>query len=347
MAFEIDTIDSHIHLYKWFDKNGKSYINALDDLQNETGVKGITLASLTDPIYGAFEYNIMSAIYKLFSPTAYALANLYFPELPVKAPICKEFDPKTQYEELMEIGFDGFKILFKPDLQRLAEIPFNSPVFEDFYTNCEKDGTYILCHVADPKQNWTTSFSAGPWNYFDGTYLPREEMYNQVFDVLESHPKLNICFAHFFFMEDEPNKLEKLFAKYKNLCVDLAPGLMFRKFEREKEFFTDFLTKYSNRIIYGSDATINENPKNAELMTAVYNGITTNNTIDIWDFKSQGIKIPEKAAQNILSETFKNHCGKTPKAINKAALKKYIEKYLDYIKNEQEKQQIINLLKTL
>lgn len=347
MKFQKNVIDSHMHLYNWFGSDGKSYIEKLDEIQSQTGVKGMSIAALTDCIYGGVEANIMAAIYKLHNPTAYAFADLFYPEYPVKSTFPEGLDPKTQYDELTELGFDGFKILYKPDLQKLVELPINDKAYDDFFSSAQRDGTYILWHVADPKANWTSDFPKGPWNYSDGTFPTREEMYEQTFDILKRYPKLNVCFAHFFFLEDEPEKLEELFNAYENLTVDVVPGLMFREFEKRSDFYRDFLTKYADRVIYGSDSEIHKNPHNVELMSAIYTALTTDETVDIWGYKSKGIKLPDDVCDKILCSNFENRCGKTPKPVNKQALKAYIEKYIDYIKRDDERKQIEEFLKDL
>lgn len=347
MKFEKSVIDSHMHLYNWFSENGQSYIDALDELQEKTGAKGVTIASLTDCIYGGVEINIMAAIYKLHNPRAYAFADMFYPEFPVRLPFAEGLDPKTQYDELMAIGFDGFKLLCKPDVEKIKKLPIDNEVYESFFSSAERDGTFLLWHVSDPDMNWTESFDETIWNYSDGTYPSSEELFEQTFDVLDRHPKLNACFAHFFFMSDKPEKLVKAFEKYENLTVDVVPGLMFRDFEKRSDFYREFLTKYADRIIYGSDSEINENPQCEELMTAVYKGITTDEIVDIWGYKSKGICLPSEACDKILSGTFEKHCGEKPRPINTEALKAYIEKYMGYIKKEEHKKQIEAFLKTI
>ena len=41
MKFKRNTIDSHMHVYKWYDDNGKSFIEGFDEIQKATGLKGL------------------------------------------------------------------------------------------------------------------------------------------------------------------------------------------------------------------------------------------------------------------------------------------------------------------
>jgi len=175
----------------------------------------------------------------------------------------------------------------------------------------------------------------------DGSYPTYEELFEQTFAVLSKHPNLKVCFAHFLFLENEPEKLEEIFAKYKNVYVDIVPGLMFRRFEERPEYFKDFLTKHSDRIIFGSDAEITVNSRCAELISAVYDGITTDKIVNIWGYKSKGIDLPDEVSGKILFDNFKVLCHNTPKTIDKTALKAYIEKYSVYLKDSPEKTEIL------
>jgi predicted TIM-barrel fold metal-dependent hydrolase len=171
----------------------------------------------------------------------------------------------------------------------------------------------------------------GPWGYSDGTFPTWQEHYTQVFRVLERHPKLNTTFAHFFFYEDKPKQLEEVFEKYENVGVDVVPGLMFREFEKRPEFYREFLSKYSDRILFGSDSEIPANSHSIELINAIYDGLTTDKEVNIWGYKSKGINLSDSVSEKILYKNFASRCSDTPKPINKSALKKYIEKYSDYI----------------
>lgn len=347
MKLTNNVIDSHIHIDKWFDSNGVSYIETLNKLQNDTGLKGMCIDALTDKIHGGIEINVMASIYKLFNPSAYAYANLFFPENPIVTPLPNGIEPLSQYNEFLNVGFDGIKILYKPNVQKNLSLPINDMYFDSFFAAAEKNNTHFIWHVADPKTFWDKDSSSGPWNYSDGTYPSCEELYEQTFDVLKRHPNLNVCFAHFLFLENEPEKLEEIFDKYKNVCVDVVPGLMFRTFEKRPDFYKAFLTKYSDRILFGSDSDVPSNPNCAKLIKNIYDGLTTNKLVNIWGYESMGINLSEEVSKKILYENFKNKCHPVPNPINIDALKCYIEKYSSFFTMMTEKNEILKFAKTL
>ena len=247
MRFEKKTIDSHIHFYNWFHKDGSDYFQKCDDLQKSVGLDGLCIDCLTDPIYGGVENNVMAALYKLHNPTAYAYGAIAYPSYPISLPLPEGMDPLTQYRELMEIGFDGLKILYKPDVQKLAKLTIDHEVYAPLFAQMEKDQTHITWHVADPDKNWKVK-TGRKWDYSDGTYPSYEDMMEQTMNVMERYPRLKVTFAHFLFLSEHPEVLEELFAKYPNMAVDVTPGTeMYGVFTERRDFYRTFFEKYASR----------------------------------------------------------------------------------------------------
>ncbi len=345
MKIERTTIDGHIHLEHWFDENGTDFFELLDKLQKDSGVSGMNIASLTDKIYGGVEVNMMAALYKLHNPSAYAYAGLVYPEFPVVLPLPDGMDALTQYNELMEIGFDGIKILYKPDTQKEVKLPINSEFYEQLFAQAEKDKTPFLWHVADPEEFWSSD-REGEWSYGDGTYPTYKELYEQVFDVIKRHPELKVTFAHFLFLSDRPEVLEYIFNTYKNVDVDITPGMeMYKNFNKDIEYYRDFFEKYSDRILFGSDATVPDYKDSPRLMTCIYQAITEDEDVNMILQNVEGLGLSDDACNKIFHANFLNKNTTIPKPINKIALKKYINKYLYLISNDEIKRQILIKIK--
>ncbi len=338
-------IDSHWHLYPWFDEHGEDFYTVIDRYQKNLGLDALNLCSIpVNHDYGPAQ-NVLAALYKLHNPTAYAYGGLVYTDKPVNFPQPEGFDMLTQYNELMEIGFDGIKMLeTKPAEQKEYQVRINDPYFEEFFAACEKNGTHMIWHVADPDTFWDINkipqrFIERGWFYGDGTYMSLEEMYGQVYDILERHPKLKVTFAHFFFLSEHPEKLEELFAKYENACIDIVPGgEMYAAFRENYEFYKGFFEKYSDRIFFGTDASFTENDlydHYTNIVTQVYNFMATDKDIEIYGEKCPAIQLSDEATDNILYKNFERVAGSTPKAVNKAAIKKYVEKYKPYFTDKK------------
>lgn len=342
MKFEKTVIDSHLHLYDWFNEDGKTYFEAFDDYQNRFGFKAINLC-MTPFNYDDISNNILGALYKLHNPTAYAYAGVMYADLPVKLPVPKGFETETQYRELKEIGFDGIKLMeSKPLDEKLLKISVADGYYEDLFSQAEKDGTHIIWHVADPDFFWDPERIPGwarerGWTYFDGTFATLENLYGDVFKVLERHPKLNVTFAHFFFLSEEPEKLEEIFEKYPNVTIDLVPGSeMYAGFQKNREKYNEFFVKYADRILYGTDISFPVAEDTWDhLATEVYRAVATDQTVDIYNVKCKGFELPDDVCDKILYKNFTDKCRQKPNKINVEALKKYVEKYRPYIQKTE------------
>ena len=353
MNFNKKVIDAHTHSEKWVPKADENFIENLfvskDKYQEKCGLEAFNICcySFTEDNVAT---NIIAALYKLHNPTTYAHAGLVYPALPAVLPLPDGMDALTQYNELMEIGFDGIKMLETKTFEhKELNLPVNHEFFADFFKAAEKDGTHFVWHVADPEEFWdiekvpSWAIERG-WYYGDGTYASNVDIYKQVFDVLEKCPNLNVSFAHFFFMAEYPEVTEKIFEKYKNVKYDITPGSeMFRGFQKRRDYYYNFFIKYADRILYGTDNIFPED--SLEWMEShaenIYSVIATDKEVDIYGVKCKGFELPEDVCNKIFYENFKKYCSPKPKAINKSALKKYINKYAHLIENKIIRENIL------
>ena len=349
-------IDSHVHLYNVYDSFGRDFCKSLDDMQKYHRVSAFNIASIPTHENHGVDQNIIAALYKLYNPKCYAYGGIFYPEVPVTFPLPEGMDSLTQYNELMEMGFDGIKLLeLKPAEQKECGVLTSHPFYNDLFDMCDKNRTPMLMHVADPDTFWDIEripprFIERGWFYGDGTYLSLEQIYGDVFNILEKHPRLDVTFAHFFFWSETPEKLEQLFSKYPNVKIDLAPGSeMFASFDANLEYYKEFFKKYSDRIVFGTDTSFMENTKEDydrynSISDSVYTFLSSNDTVTIYGVSSRGICLDDESLDNILYKNFTKCAGETPKQMNEQAVKKYIRKYYDYIKDEKLKKWCDNIL---
>lgn len=309
----------------------------MDEYKKKSGASAVNILSLPNCEWGDAANTIVSALYKLHDPSAYAYGGMVYTEYPAKATASEGYDALTQYRELMEIGFDGIKIIeTKPTSAKMLALPVNSSFYEKMFKKAEEDGTHFIWHVADPEFFWDKNKSSA-WNYGDGSYPTFSEILDAVYDVLERHKKLNVTFAHFFFAADDTGRLEELFAKYPNVGVDITPGTeMYKAFTERKEFFKEFFEKYSDRIMFGTDCSFPEECDNIKLSEAVRNVFTENGGgYNIWGYMSDGLGLKKEVVNAMFYENFlKKH--NRPKKINVASLKRYFNKYSSYMANDMK-----------
>ena len=332
--------DSHWHIYSFYDKAGRDFFAAADAARKAQGLASVNI--LSTPTYENLgpAQNIAAALYKLHDPTAFAYGGLAYTAMPAVLPQAKGFDSLTQYRELMDIGFDGIKFLeTKPSEMKAFGVSVTDPYYEGIFEACEEEGTPIMWHVADPEAFWDINRVSRRlvelgWFYGDGTYPSLGEIYGQVCEVLKRHPRLTVTFAHFFFRSGYPEQLEALFDAYPNVTVDLPPGTeMYTDFLERREYYREFFTRFSGRILFGSDTQIDgeyDEDFYAGLRDAVCRFITTGDDIRIATKDTRGLDLPSEVSERILYGNFERIAGKTPKKINLAALREYFEKYSPY-----------------
>ena len=340
--------DGHIHIHSWRDsESGESYIHGLEEYRRVCGLKYIALAALPSgnpiPAPRDVSNNIMCAFYKLANKDTYAYGGFIYPSYPAKENEMTDMSLTTQLDELCEIGFDGVKMLEgKPNLYAKVGKPLDSDFFDAAFEKLEKEGTYVLMHALDPEFFWTDANeenAAKGWYYGDESKYPSNaELYRQVDALLEKHPNLNLCLAHFFFCSEKPEKLEEMFAKYPNLCIDITPGgEMYLGFNKRREYYREFFTKYADRIIFGTDMDFTPHLEaGVWLCDRVYRYLATDETISSFsDNMLTGIALPDAALQKIFSNNLVGKLGSAPKPINKDALRRYIAKYRHLIVDKE------------
>ena len=336
MLYTGPVIDGHLHVETWFDANGKDFYTGFDEIAARRGVKALNIAALPIGEWGT-ENNIIAALYKLHNPSVYIHGGLTYPEYPVRELPCGA-EPKRQYEEMKELGFDGIKILeTKPEFHIQIDNPVDREFYEHYFAAMEADGTHILWHVCDPDSFWDRDrippeHIANGWFYGEGGYASFEEIMGQVFNVLRRHPKLNITFAHFFFHSDWPEKLEDVFKEYPNVNVDITPGTeMYENFRDRHDAYREFFTRNADRISFGTDTFFPE--ETDTLYNNVIRFLSTGEDVMIHRTPSRGLDLPEGVCRKILCENFQRKVSPAPKAMNVDAAKRYIEKYRGWIKN--------------
>ena len=112
-------IDGHLHLQGIFDTKGGSFVNGIEWYKEKFGMRGINLAAMPCA-YRDVAQNFICLLYKLAAPETYVHAGITYLDYPVNTGSVGDMDPLTQYNELMELGADGIKMLEgKPSVYRI------------------------------------------------------------------------------------------------------------------------------------------------------------------------------------------------------------------------------------
>jgi hypothetical protein len=156
----------------------------------------------------------------------------------------------------------GMGIRGKSGAYLLPDHPALSPVFELI----QKSGKTLIAHLAEPDGAWLPLdnhnaeigyYSKHPeWSMYGRAGVPAKETILEARDhLLERHPKLRVVGCHLGSDEEHWNRLAKRLDTYPNFAVDVAARV--RYFVRgNHEEARQFLTKYQDRILYGTDFTL-------------------------------------------------------------------------------------------
>lgn len=166
-----------------------------------------------------------------------------------------------QTKEYMDRGFRGIKLLEgKPSLYRYYGYGFDHPRFEPFFAYAEEQKIPLLIHNNDPILHWdihriSPSALKKGW-YYDPSFPPQEHFFAVLEQILARHPALHAAIAHFGFYSDQIERAEGLMEKYPSLMMDMTPALIiYDELSERAEQARNFLLKYHDRILYGTDVS--------------------------------------------------------------------------------------------
>jgi hypothetical protein len=158
-----------------------------------------------------------------------------------------------------EEGYGLAKTWFGPRWRDYIEdVPagfrIDSPKLDPVFQALEDNDLPLIIHVADPD----TYFEL---HYQDASkYGTKEDNLRQLEAVLENHPKAKFQIPHFG-AQPETHRLPKLASwldQFSNVILDTASSRwMARELSKDVEKSRDFIMKYSDRILFGTDLSAN------------------------------------------------------------------------------------------
>lgn len=313
--------DLHVH-FRHMDY--EKFTGMLNDIYEE-GVTNVGLQSL--PYRGAAE-NLFALYMKLKykkMPLS-AFGGLHLTDRYAKVA------PELQVKTLWEMGCEGIKLMFAPEIQSFAGKGLDHPDYEKMFAYLEENQIPVVIHLADPEEFWNKG------ERYDTPALPtKEEMYAQAFRMLDKHPRLRVCFAHFMFLSAFPEEATRVMEKYPCLCLDLTPGMeMNINFNKNLDFWRGFFTKYKKRILFGTDAGPRKN-YNRTLENMVYQMLTEKGEFCPNCFhveKLCGLGLDADTVKAISYDNYFDFVGKSLRPVNMEMFKFCLERIISDLDNE-------------
>jgi predicted TIM-barrel fold metal-dependent hydrolase len=133
----------------------------------------------------------------------------------------------------------------------------DSPIFAPIYKDIAAHNKTLIMHTADPNAAWQSPnayFRRNPqWYMNSKPGAPAKEKILAARDrVIEQNPTLRVVGAHLGSMEDDLDQLSQRLDRYPNFAVDLAGRIRYLMTHPRADMIA-FLTKYQDRLIYGTD----------------------------------------------------------------------------------------------
>jgi predicted TIM-barrel fold metal-dependent hydrolase len=235
-------------------------------------------------------------------------------------------------EESMKAGASGIKLWknIGMDLQGPAGefIMIDNPVFEPVFRYLELHNIPVLGHLGEPLNCWLPLeemtlgndrryFADNPrYHMFLHPTAPSYEDQIKARDnVLEQHSGLVFAGAHLASLEWSIDELGRWFDSFPNLKVDLSARMGHLQYQslNDHEGVRNFLIRYQDRIMYGSDTAVSDLDSDYKgkmeqlhqvwLEDWIY--MATDSTLIVDDLDRQhvrGLKLPRTVVDKIFSK---------------------------------------------
>jgi predicted TIM-barrel fold metal-dependent hydrolase len=186
----------------------------------------------------------------------------------------------------------------------------DDPKLEPIYQDIAKHGRTLMMHDAEPDVAWGPPDPSDPsWSYYKENpqwflykrpgFPLKKEILDARDHVLARNPKLRIVGVHLGSMEKDLDGVGKVMDSYPNFAIDTAARMEYLMLA-PTEKVRAFLTKYQDRVLYGTDLDL---IATADLDEAVkdwqatyirdWKFLATDETLEVNGKKVQGLKLPE------------------------------------------------------
>lgn len=186
----------------------------------------------------------------------------------------------------------------------------DNPIFEPIYKDIAAHHKTLIAHLAEPSSSWEPPNPDSPsYRYFKDNpqwYMytksrpaTKEQILRARDHLLEQNPNLRVVGAHLGSLETDFNQLGQHFDRYPNFAVDLAGRMAYIMAQPRADMIT-FITKYQDRLIYGTDLELGFGEKEVPGQSPMWEDnyaknwrfLATNDTLNFQGHTVQGLALP-------------------------------------------------------
>jgi predicted TIM-barrel fold metal-dependent hydrolase len=192
-----------------------------------------------------------------------------------------------EISKLQEQGYSLAKSWFGPRWRDYyEEVPkdfrINHPKLDPIFQALEDNSIPLIIHIGDPDTYYANQYRDSE------KYGTKNEHLTQIEDVISHHPKLKFQIPHLG-AQPEIHRLPELtrwMENYPNVVVDTASSRwMARELSKDTKKAREFMLKYSDRVLFGTDLSGNKDDRN------YFSGRIVAQRI-LWETKERDIPLP-------------------------------------------------------
>jgi predicted TIM-barrel fold metal-dependent hydrolase len=195
----------------------------------------------------------------------------------------------------------------------------DDPAFAPIYRAIAAENKTLVAHVAEPSSCWQPPNPDSPdYDYYKENpewymYLhpdhPRKEVILAARDhLLEENPKLRVVGAHLGSMETDVDEIARHFDRYPNFAVDTAARMEYLMMQ-PREKVRNFLIKYQDRVVYGTDLEFLANETTPEALkdwqdtyARDWKFLATDQMLQLRGREIEGLNLPEPVLRRLFHD---------------------------------------------
>ena len=192
----------------------------------------------------------------------------------------------------------------------------DDPAFAPIYQEIAAENKTLVAHLAEPSSCWQPPNPDSPdYDYYKENpewymYLhpdhPRKEVILAARDhLLAENLKLRVVGAHLGSMETDVDEIAKRFDRYPNFAVDTAARMEYLMIQPHEKV-RNFLIKYQDRVVYGTDLEFLAKESTPEALkdwqdtyALDWKFLATDQMLPLRGREIQGLNLPEPVLRRI------------------------------------------------
>jgi predicted TIM-barrel fold metal-dependent hydrolase len=195
----------------------------------------------------------------------------------------------------------------------------DDPKFAPIYKDIASRGKTLMTHQAEPDVAWGPPDASDPsWSYYqknpqwyvgDRPGFPTKQRILEARDhVLANNPELRMVGVHLGSMERNLDNIASHLDRYPNLAIDTAARMEYLML-MPPEKVRAFLTKYQNRVLYGTDLELLPDANLSDALadwqstyTRDWKFLATGEILNVKGKQMRGLNLPQSVLRKIFRD---------------------------------------------